>query len=56
MCVQSFFTKWWAEQSDEKRELVQQLVRNGQLDFVNGGWVQNDEASSAQLCHQHTLS
>ena len=25
---------------------VRQLVNDGRLDFVNGGWVQNDEAAS----------
>jgi hypothetical protein len=43
---QSFFTRWWDEQSDATRELVKKLVREGQLDFVNGGYVQNDEAAS----------
>lgn len=47
MCnPQSFFTKWWAEQDDATRELVKKMVREGQLDFVNGGYVQNDEAAA----------
>ena len=28
---------WWSEQTDAMRKLVRQLVKAGQLDFVNGG-------------------
>jgi hypothetical protein len=38
--------RWWAEQEEDTRELVSRLVAEGQLDFVNGGYVQNDEATS----------
>jgi len=38
--------RWWREQSDDMRETVRELVKEGRLDFVNGGWVQNDEAAS----------
>jgi Glycosyl hydrolases family 38 N-terminal domain len=31
-------------QETETQERVQQLVKGGQLDFANGGWVSNDEA------------
>lgn len=37
LAVQSFFSMWWAEQSDHTRKLVHQLVKNKQLSFVNGG-------------------
>ncbi|CAN8264032.1 unnamed protein product [Cochlearia groenlandica] len=43
----AFFTRWWEEQSHETREQVRRLVRTGQLEFVNGGWSMNDEAT----CH-----
>ena len=43
---QAFFVRWWREQSDDMRETVRELVKEGRLDFVNGGWVQNDEAAS----------
>ena len=38
--------RWWREQSEDTRRTVRGLVRDGRLDFVNGGWVQNDEAAS----------
>ena len=40
-----FFVKWWNQQPASKKSTVQNLVRNGQLEFVNGGWVMNDEGS-----------
>ena len=43
---QSFFVRWWREQSDDTQRTVHELVEEGRLDFVNGGWVQNDEAAS----------
>ncbi|XP_077547805.1 lysosomal alpha-mannosidase-like [Haemaphysalis longicornis] len=39
-----FFTRWWHEQPDDVRETVRDLVQSGQLQFVGGGWTQNDEA------------
>ncbi len=29
---------WWGEQSEATQKLVHQLVKNGQLSFVNGGY------------------
>jgi len=43
----SFFKLWWDEQSLTKKEQVKKLVESGQLEFVGGGWVQNDEAASS---------
>ncbi|DBB01101.1 hypothetical protein WJX77_006941 [Trebouxia sp. C0004] len=42
----SFFTRWWREQTEATKDLVRKLVDNGQLDFVNGGYVQHDEAAA----------
>ncbi|XP_064486675.1 lysosomal alpha-mannosidase-like isoform X2 [Ornithodoros turicata] len=39
-----FFSRWWTEQSPEQRQAVRKLVTSGRLQFVGGGWVQNDEA------------
>lgn len=44
--VQAFFTRWWRQQEDEVQDLVRRLVRTGQLSFVNGGYVQHDEAAA----------
>jgi Glycosyl hydrolases family 38 N-terminal domain/Alpha mannosidase middle domain/Glycosyl hydrolases family 38 C-terminal domain len=42
----SYFSWWWEEQTDTVRSSVRQLLDNGQLEFVTGGWVQPDEANS----------
>jgi len=34
---QAFFQRWWREQNDAKKEQVQNFVKNGQLEFMNGG-------------------
>ena len=39
-----FFSMWWDEQSDERKDKVRQLVKNGQLELINGGWSMHDEA------------
>ena len=44
--LQAFFIRWWQEQDSSMRTEVQRLVSAGQLSFVNGGYVQNDEAAS----------
>ena len=33
----AFFTRWWAEQTEEKKSKVRYLVQNGQFEFINGG-------------------
>eukprot|EP00208_Stichococcus_sp_RCC1054_P002016 CAMPEP_0206142692 /NCGR_PEP_ID=MMETSP1473-20131121/17914_1 /ASSEMBLY_ACC=CAM_ASM_001109 /TAXON_ID=1461547 /ORGANISM="Stichococcus sp, Strain RCC1054" /LENGTH=1182 /DNA_ID=CAMNT_0053537795 /DNA_START=217 /DNA_END=3765 /DNA_ORIENTATION=+ len=42
----AFFSRWWREQDRAMRSLVRRLIKGGQLSFVNGGYVQNDEAAS----------
>lgn len=41
----SFFSKWWQEQDDTMRSIVRRLVNEGRLEFINGGWCMNDEAT-----------
>ena len=41
----SFFVKWWEEQEEDMRNAVKQLVNEGRLEFINGGWCMNDEAT-----------
>ncbi|KAL2922844.1 Alpha-mannosidase 2 [Bienertia sinuspersici] len=42
----SYLERWWRDSSDSKREAFTNLVKNGQLEIVGGGWVMNDEANS----------
>ncbi|KAB7498673.1 hypothetical protein Anas_06480 [Armadillidium nasatum] len=42
----AFFFRWWDEQGDRMKNNVKKLVENGQLEFINGGWCMNDEAST----------
>lgn len=41
-----FFTMWWKNQNDEVKTQVRQLVKEGRLEFLNGGWSMHDEACS----------
>lgn len=40
----AYFWKWWTEQKDYTRQKFVDLVNNGQIEMVNGGWSMNDEA------------
>lgn len=42
-----YFMRWWDEQSDGIRNITRELVRGGQIDFVNGAWCMADDASPA---------
>lgn len=42
----SFFMTWWKQQDEGKKDIVRELVKQQRLDFVNGGFVQHDEASA----------
>jgi hypothetical protein len=35
---------WWDLQDDTTKNITRNLVKNGQLEFVNGGWAAHDEA------------
>lgn len=39
-----FFSMWWERQDDEMKYKVRELVKNGQLELINGGWSMHDEA------------
>ena len=41
-----FFWRWWTNQNLKTQEIVQNLVQAGQLEFINGGWCMNDEATT----------
>ena len=43
---QAFFQRWWGQQNIKTRNIVNELITNGQFDLsVNGGWVMHDEAT-----------
>ena len=42
----AFFTRWWQEQSETTKSVVRELVNEGRLEFINGGWCMNDEATA----------
>jgi hypothetical protein len=42
----AFFEKWFKNDiSDEQRKQVRKLIEDKQLEFINAGWVMNDEAA-----------
>eukprot|EP01105_Mastigella_eilhardi_P024043 TRINITY_DN6182_c0_g1_i1.p1 TRINITY_DN6182_c0_g1~~TRINITY_DN6182_c0_g1_i1.p1 ORF type:complete len:929 (+),score=180.28 TRINITY_DN6182_c0_g1_i1:138-2789(+) len=46
----SFFSMWWEQHSNaSQREQLQQLVDSGRWEFVSGGWVMNDEATTTAV-------
>ena len=52
-----FFNRWWSEQNNQTRALVQNLVSSGQLSFANGGYTVNDEGVThySEIIDQMTL-
>ncbi|EGC32455.1 hypothetical protein DICPUDRAFT_49593 [Dictyostelium purpureum] len=42
----AFFQRWWNEQTPTMQNLVKGLVESGQLEFINGGYCMNDEATT----------
>ena len=41
----AFFQLWWREQSSSTKMQVRELVRTGQLEFINAGWTMSDEGT-----------
>ncbi|CAI5521660.1 unnamed protein product [Closterium sp. Naga37s-1] len=54
---QAFFQRWWRRQSKDVQRVVRRLVKNGQLEFTNGGWCTHDEAAThyTDMVHQMSL-
>lgn len=42
---QTFFQRWWRDQSEAVQETVRRLVNSGQLELINGGMCMHDEAA-----------
>ncbi|UJR12010.1 hypothetical protein I4U23_016188 [Adineta vaga] len=53
----AFFWRWWNQQSNDTRNLVKQLVNEGRLEFISGGWSMIDEAATHynSIIDQHAL-
>jgi hypothetical protein len=41
-----FFQRWWRDQDIFTQQTVKKLVKEGRFEFVNGGWVESDEATT----------
>ncbi|KAF1747844.1 hypothetical protein GCK72_024310 [Caenorhabditis remanei] len=52
-----FLWRWYTSNGDYERHQLQKLVKNGQIEIIGGGWVQNDEATShyVDIIDQMTL-
>ncbi|NXQ61843.1 MA2B1 mannosidase, partial [Anthoscopus minutus] len=42
----AFLARWWQQQDEATRRLVRELVQEGRLEFVGGGWCMSDEATT----------
>ncbi|CAF1285170.1 unnamed protein product [Adineta steineri] len=53
----AFFWRWWMQQTDEMHNTVRELVNQGRLEFISGGWSMNDEGVTHynSIIDQHSL-
>ncbi|XP_074713591.1 lysosomal alpha-mannosidase [Strix uralensis] len=42
----AFLARWWRQQDEATRRTVRQLVEQGRLELVGGGWCMSDEAAA----------
>lgn len=42
---QAFFQRWMENADAQSLAAMQQVVGNGQMEFINGGWCMHDEAN-----------
>ena len=42
----AFFYRFWQEASNSTKAKIRKFAQEGRLEFVGGGWVMNDEAST----------
>lgn len=52
----SFFSLFWAEQSDDRRFAVADLVRSGRFEILLGGWAMSDEALVDPFARIHMMT
>lgn len=57
MCEISFLSRWWDTITEDKKNVVRNLIQNKQLVVLNGGWVMHDEATThyVSMIDQTTL-
>ena len=41
----AFFWKWWTDQNEDMKDMVKEMVNQGRLEFIGGGWSMHDEAT-----------
>ena len=49
----AFFQRWWDEQNESTKKLVKRLVKDRQLEFINGGWCMSDEGRAKKSSVVH---
>ena len=42
--IVAFYDRFWRDTNATQRAQIRALVESGQLEFIGGGWSQNDEA------------
>jgi lysosomal alpha-mannosidase len=58
-----FFSMWWRNQTEDLKDQVRALVRQGRLELLNAGWSMHDEAcptyedmlNNMQIGHEFVL-
>ena len=48
----TYFSKWYKDLSDERKNNVKILIESGRFEFANAGWVMHDEATTY---YQHLI-
>ena len=38
----AFLYRWWNNANETERDRMRTLIKNGQLDIINGGWCMSD--------------
>jgi alpha-mannosidase II len=51
----NLLAQWWQHQDDDMRCDVRELLRNGQLELVSGGWTTPDEAVTTRYALEQQL-
>ena len=53
----SYFSYWYDELSNEDKNNMKNLIKDGKFEFVGGGWVQHDESITTveNMIHQMSL-